>query len=380
MTILDRIRPEELGGRLKIARTSARITQEQAAGAIGVGRTTIVAIECGERQVKAAELPKLAELYGVSVNSLLRESAVHFDLIPQFRRSVSAREDEESSLDAARLLQRLVAWCVELEGLLGRRLRKVSVPEQRIIRASWADQAEDLALDLRQRLGVGAGPIADIFVLAEMDMGIRLFLQNLPSKIAGVFAYQEDVGACILINVAHPQERRAWTCAHEIAHFLTTRQAVDVDWVGRGERSIVERFADRFAAAFLMPASSVRLKFHEIYEEGGKFSARNIVFLARAFNVSVEALARRLEQLNLIPNGTFESLLDRGFSPRAVSEAFFDGDTHGRGASPPWLTMLVLDALEREFLTESQAAEILGVNIMAVRGLVDSLHMDDGAV
>ncbi|WP_412852878.1 helix-turn-helix domain-containing protein, partial [Enterobacter hormaechei] len=41
--------PVELGERLKIARETANITQDAAAKAVGAARTTLVAIEKGQR-------------------------------------------------------------------------------------------------------------------------------------------------------------------------------------------------------------------------------------------------------------------------------------------------------------------------------------------
>lgn len=375
MSVLDSISPKEIGSRLKSARSSARRTQEEAAVLIGVARTTIVAIEAGERQVRPAELTKLAEFYGVSVNSLLRESSVHIDLVPQFRRSVSARDDEDSSLGAVRLLQKLAARSVELERALGKKWGAVSFPEYRIPRVGWQEQAEDLALEVRQRLGLGLGPIADIFVLLEMDMGVRLFVHRIPSRISGLFAFHEEVGACMLVNSVHPIERRIWTCAHELAHFLTNRHAADISWVDRQERNIEERFADRFAASFLMPASFVRFRFGEVYESANKFSPKDLVLLARTFSVSVEATARRLEQLGLVPNGTYESLVEQGFSVRAANELL------GLAGSPPEnfiprLTWLVLEAYRKSLLTEGQVAEILDADRLKVRKMISSLLGD----
>ena len=55
-----------VGERLRNARESARITQAESAKSIGVARTTIVAVEKGERRVRTNELQKLASLYGTS--------------------------------------------------------------------------------------------------------------------------------------------------------------------------------------------------------------------------------------------------------------------------------------------------------------------------
>jgi len=64
MTSLEQIMPVEAGERLRIAREGAKITQAAAASAIGVARTTIVAIEQGERRARINELQQLAKLYG----------------------------------------------------------------------------------------------------------------------------------------------------------------------------------------------------------------------------------------------------------------------------------------------------------------------------
>ena len=62
----------ELGERLRVARDKAKVTQAEAAQLIGAVRTTLVAIEKGERKIRLDELQKLASRYGRSVNSLLR--------------------------------------------------------------------------------------------------------------------------------------------------------------------------------------------------------------------------------------------------------------------------------------------------------------------
>src|SRR5256885_1608313 len=61
---LDIIDMRELGKELQQARFKRGLTQEEAAKFIDVARTTITAIEKGERRIKAEELIKLAYAYG----------------------------------------------------------------------------------------------------------------------------------------------------------------------------------------------------------------------------------------------------------------------------------------------------------------------------
>ena len=63
MNITQTISQTELGERLKNARETAKITQADAAAAVPMSRTTLVAIEKGERRVRIEELQALMQKY-----------------------------------------------------------------------------------------------------------------------------------------------------------------------------------------------------------------------------------------------------------------------------------------------------------------------------
>lgn len=78
---------EALGELLRDARENAKLTQAATAQALNVARTTLVAIEQGQRRARLEELQKLAALYRVSLNVLLRQGSAKVDLRPRFRRA-----------------------------------------------------------------------------------------------------------------------------------------------------------------------------------------------------------------------------------------------------------------------------------------------------
>ena len=86
----------DVGRRLRIAREAAGMTQAHAAANIKVARTTLVAMEKGQRTVRFAELRPLARLYRTSVNALLRRESVYTDLVPRFRK-LPGSQDESSA-------------------------------------------------------------------------------------------------------------------------------------------------------------------------------------------------------------------------------------------------------------------------------------------
>lgn len=375
MARLDQVDRPKLGERLRVARTARGLTQSDAANALSIARTTMVAIERGERQVRSEELVALSKLYGVSTHALLRDGALHVDLVGQFRRGTNPTATDRDGAEAVNLLHRLATAYVEIERQLGQPLRASYPPERPLQRAQLEQQAEDLAMELRAQLGLGLSPIPDLLVLAELELGLRVFVRDLPSKIAGLFAYHPELGACVLLNAKHPRTRRMWTLAHEIAHLLTQRGEADVLMLGADAvTSAGERFADLFAGALMMPGAAVRRHFAESVDQAGRFSPRHLILMAQRFHVSVEAACRRLEHLGRLPQGTYESLRERGLSGEVVRQVLGDPPPDERLPVPPRLALLAAEAHFRGFLSEGQLAEMLVLDRVTVRELLDALN------
>jgi Zn-dependent peptidase ImmA (M78 family)/DNA-binding XRE family transcriptional regulator len=373
---LDRIDPNQLGERLRNARARAGLTQQEAAEKLGMARTTLIALEKGQRRLRSEELREIAELYGSSVNALLRAESVSVCLVPRFR---SIAPDEEDAADAASLLNDLASSQVEFENILGIPARPNYPPERPIGPGDIRDQAEDAALETRQRLGIGLGPISDMVSLLELEFGIRVFIRPLgAARISGLFAFDEQIGACILLNKNHPRERRAMTAAHELGHLIATRTQADVVDFHTAPQSREERFAAAFSYSFLMPAAFVRRRFAELRQETGAFSPRHLILLAHQLSVSEEALCRRLEELNLLPAGTWDSLRDRGFSGELVRRVLGDRSAPEESAVPPRLWYLAGEAYRRGLLSEGQIARMLKTDRVELRAMFDALGAEEG--
>ena len=223
-------------------------------------------------------------------------------------------------------------------------------------------------------LGIGATPIMDIFLLLERELGFRIFVRNLPSKLSGVFGYHPAVGPCILVNAEHPSTRQSMTAAHELGHFLANRESGAVVEIGEGELTLEERFAKEFSYAFLMSGSSVRRRFHELVESNNAFTPRHLIYLAHSFYVSPEAMCRRLEWLDLLPKGTFESLRDRGFKESAVPGlAAKQTDTARQNRHGMRLAQLASSALNRGLLSEGQVSRMLDLDRLDVRKMIEDV-------
>ena len=380
MTSLEQIMPVEAGERLRIAREGAKITQAAAASAIGVARTTIVAIEQGERRVRINELQQLAKLYGTSVNALLRQESVHVDLAPRFRKVVGS---DDAAADAAELMAELAKAEVELENLLGVKRVRNYPPERPLLKGDVRTQAEQDATELRQRLGLGIGPVSDIVTLLEMELGIRVYIRRFDGRISGVFAYDDTLGPCILLNANHPRERRTQSAGHETGHFISTRRQPEILHDDEAENSREERYANAFARAFLTPARAVMQKFQEITAGSDRLTRRHVIVLAHFFGVSREAMVRRLEELGSVKPGTWDWFQANGgitdeqsrqvlgdLSPRDGYKAEADRPTTLR------LNLLASEAYRQGLLSEGQLARLLHLDRIELREILGSQELE----
>lgn len=371
--------PEELGERLRTARETANITQDSAAKAAGMARTTLVSIEKGQRTARLDEIQALSIFYGVSANSLLRREAIHVDLVPRFR---SLPETDSAGFEqAARVLNDLVRAEVELENILGVRKPYNYPSEKTILPGDVRKQADQDAQSLRNWLGLGEGPIQNLFALIELQLGIRVYARKLDSKVSGLFAYDEAVGACILINSGHREDRRNLTGAHELGHFIATRRRPEIYQDEKHENSREERYANAFASAFLMPARVTMEKFKESTIGSSHLTRRHIILLAKFFGVSRQAMVLRLEELGLTKKGTWDWFVDNGGitdeQVRQVLGSAAHEVTPADEAQSSRLFLLAIEAWKKDLISEGQMSEMLKLEREKIRELLDEAEEDE---
>lgn len=379
--ILDQIDPQQLGTLLKQARKRQKFTQSDAARVLGVSRTTITAIEGGQRAIKAGELIKLAEAYGRSVSDFVRGRPVIEPFAPQFRSTLSQTASDEE----AQTIGKFEDLCInyyELEQILDRPLVRNYPPVYRYGRMNTEQAAEGLAIAERHRLGLGDGPVHGLRDVLESSVGLRIFYLNFHSyKFSGVYFFEPALGGCIALNARHPIDRSRTTLAHDYAHFLAHRTTPEISMEDQYRRKPEsERFADSFARYFLMPSNSLSSRFNALYQAKGRFTRFDLVQLAYEYGVSVEALSRRLENMKLLPIGLWEALKKRKFKVReAQKEMGIDIESEKEAKLPKGYTSLIMDAYRMEKLTIGEVAYFLQVDLLTARELVRDLSIEQGS-
>lgn len=360
---------QAVAARLRNARRARGLTQQDAAVAVGVARTTVVAIEKGERRARPKELVDLARLYDCEVSDLLRPAAGTEPLIFAFRSEPSSPVPH---LDAAvSVLQALVEDYLYLEDLAQAPLTTNYPRAQSVDGLDASTAGQELASRERNRLGLGDGPLGAMRDLLEEEVGLRVFVPTLPSHIAGVYAFAPRIGGCIAVNQVHPRERQRWTIAHDYAHFLTERDRPEATLVdGYRRRPKSEQLADAFAGNFLMPAAGLTRRVNDLRRSRGRLTPADILRLADSYGVSLQAMVLRLEDLKLVPNGTLDKLMARGFSP-AQGRRLLELSSTGSGLEllPHRYRYLAVELYTKGEISEGQFSRIVRLDRVAARRL-----------
>lgn len=375
--ILDTIDLRHLGELLQQARKKCGMTQESAAKVIDAARTTLVAIEKGERRLKPNELIKLARAYGRAVSDFVRPIPVVEPFVVQFRAARDRSEQGEARIDP--IIQRLEELCrnyLELEKIVDSPLPRNYPAMYEVTNMPIEAAAESIAIAERLRLGLGDGPISLLRDILEQSVGIRIFYLKMPAKYSEIYSYDEQIGGCMAINLDHYEERRRWSMAHGYLHFLAHRRKPVVDFDGQYQRiPESERLAEAFPKYFLMPTSGLLRRFNDMYRTRGKFTPTNLFTLAHYYGVSIEALIYRLEEMRLIPSGTWDRLRDRGLKVRKVQQELeLEGIPQRTDIVPIHYQHLAIEALDQGLITEGRFADFLSVDRLRARQIAEELR------
>jgi Zn-dependent peptidase ImmA (M78 family) len=153
---------------------------------------------------------------------------------------------------------------------------------------------ETAAQALRAEWGLGERPLKNVVHVLEVH-GVRVFSLPVESSNIDAFSLWQDEIPYVFLNQQKSAERGRMDCGHELGH-LTMHQ----HGAPRGRQAEVE--ADRFGAAFLMPASDV------LANKPRKITLQAIHQLKLRWGVAAIALVHRLKTLNVLTEWQYRSL------------------------------------------------------------------------
>jgi Zn-dependent peptidase ImmA (M78 family) len=112
-----------------------------------------------------------------------------------------------------------------------------------------------------------------------------------------------------------------------------------------------------------------------MHRSHGKFTPTNLFTLAHYYGVSVEALVYRLEEMSLLPSGTWERLRNRGLKVREVQKNLgFENRPQRSDMAPIHYQHLAIEAFDQGLITEGRFANFLDVDRLEARRIAEVLR------
>lgn len=243
--------------RLHALREQRQVTQDELARVLGFkDRQTLSAIELGERKVSAGELAHAARYFKVPVDYF----ADPFELAGEGK--FSWRQHAASPKQLAQFETQAGRWIAAYRHLSRLKGEAVNSSMRRValnLKSTFEEaQAEGEAISLALKLGpIPARRLAQVI---EHELDTLVLHVDTVKGISGAACQLGQLNA-ILINRHEHSARRAFDLAHELFHLLTWSEMaprhIEGDKPADAQEKRVEQLADNFAAALLMPRTSV---------------------------------------------------------------------------------------------------------------------------
>lgn len=283
----------EISTRIVEARMQKGLTQAQLSQSLGLDRSALAKIESGQRKVSALELAGIARELGRRLEWFVLPRPTG---APQHR-GASTPEWVGSEIDVV-LEQALadVNLLAELDHL------QVPRRPQILRRPGTSAEAEALAEPARRLCDIGqSAPVASL-TTATWKIGLVAFAEPLDGGADAASTSSNEWGVAV-INASNAVGRRRLALAHELCHYLINDGYVEdfrIDAPNSEDQH--EARMDRFARAFLLPATPVSEQWERLRAEGVRRAA---VRLASTFRVDMSTLAHRLHNdLGLVDQST----------------------------------------------------------------------------
>lgn len=242
--------------RYQHARNLRGLTKKGLADSIGITPRSVSNYESGAKTPLPDILESTADHLELPLSFFFADSEPELEPLQlSFRaRSAMTASQRRSSTSAARLSNSITRWITD----------RFVVPAPNIPDLEGYDP-ESAAEALRGHWGLGTGPIDNMIHLLEQH-GVRVFSIPDDCNEIDAFSFWRDEMPVVFLSGNKTAERSRTDAAHELAHLVLHQRILTHKEKKHNSRSDIEKEADRFASAFLMPAGSVHAQIRGLVD------------------------------------------------------------------------------------------------------------------
>lgn len=285
------------------------MTKKNLAKEVGISERSISAYEAGDQEPERVTLLRISEALGFPEAFFFGDAPESLSPdIASFRSlsKMTARQ-RDTALGAGELALMLNDWIESRFKLpesdvpdLGRE-RTAKAPkrgpsDEGVIYPAnvGSGSPEAAAATLRSHWGLGEVPVKNMIKLIE-SKGIRVYSLAIDAKEVDAFSMWHGGRPFMFLNTFKSAEHCRFDAAHELGHLVMHKH-------GSPQGPDIEREANAFASAFLMPKASVLAKAPR------QINLPGLVKLKKYWSVSVAALNYRLHALGLTSDWVYRTL------------------------------------------------------------------------
>ena len=342
-----------IGERIKSNRIRAGLSLRDLAVEAGVSAQAISKYERGLDVPGSAVLIRLAQVLKVRVEHLLRQMNVTLSQ-PTYRSHASRLRDRDEGIVQAQVQDWLERY-LGVEGIVGGQVEFHLPDINRHIEKF--DDIEQVAVDLRSAWQLGLDPIDNLVEILE-GHGIKAGMVEGTDHFDALTLMANETIPVIVVKQNVPGDRQRLSMAHELGHLI-----LDIP-----EEMDVEKAAFRFAGAFLAPASAVKA---ELGNDRQRLDLYELHLLKHKYGMSMQAWIHRAQDLGVISGATAATMY-RWFR----SKGWHRDEPGDAYPSPKMdrLERLVVRALAEDMVSETRAAELLGMSLSEFWKQASKLH------
>lgn len=295
-----------IGKQLTRARNRKGLSMQDVADLIGVQRQYLHKIET-EKEDKAlskAQIEKIADELGVMPAFFYSEGEVSISHDKLHFRSIAIPNYVRER--AKILAEDVASVCMFVRDYispLGLSFPEFSLDEKICsdhIRPDglYANEIDQVALEVRRILGLGEGPIANLVRVLESQGIIVTSCNDISSKVDAFC--NDDYYPVVIYNDEKSPVRCRFDLGHEFAH-LVIHKGINNDIVNN---PFIEKQANYFASSLMLPRKAFVNEFPRF--DGHRIPWNKLVAMKKRWKISLGAIISRAYHLNLITSETYK--------------------------------------------------------------------------
>lgn len=344
-----------IGKRIKQGRVAAGLSQQALGEAIGVSTMAVSKYERDAMTPSSEVLLRLSETLGVRTEYFFRQAELEVTA-PEFRKHKELSPKEEARV-LAQMRELIERWIDLEEHIPTTWSSPFKVPPRLPKSISKLEDVETVAEKAREHWKLGSQPISDLTDLLE-SKGIKVFLlpYDAGKRWDGLVA-KANGQPVIVVGADWPGDRQRFTLAHELGHLVLDGRLTGDLASGKEE----EYACHRFAGAFLMPASAVVETFGP---KRNWLEPRELYLAKHEWGISMNALIYRARDVGVLNKAQVGKTW--GYFKKQGWHELEPGSPFPK-EQPRAFAQYVYRALGEDHISESKAAELLGMTLSKLR-------------